>query len=116
LDRSLLLCERLEGRERSDNPRTVHGSSGVPSVLSRRTVFDKLRRPWATRELIPLNPQGREAIDALRDAYLAGQRQVVAFLNARYPSLPWVLDAVGSLTSARRRGASAQRLRARNPR
>jgi hypothetical protein len=33
-------------------------------------------------------------------------------LERRYPCLPWVLDAVGSLTSARRRGASAQRLRA----
>jgi hypothetical protein len=65
--------------------------------FSRRTVFDEYRRPWAARELIPLDPQEREAIDALRDAYLARQREVVASLHARYPYLPWVLDAIRKL-------------------
>lgn len=69
--------------------------------FTRRAVFDELGRPRADRELLPLDPDEVEAIDALRDAYLARQREVVASLHARYPYLPWVLHAIRRLDAGR---------------
>ena len=69
--------------------------------FSRRTVFDEFRRPWAARELVPLDRAERDAIDALRDAYLARQREIVASLHARYPYLPWVLEAIRKLDAGK---------------
>jgi hypothetical protein len=79
--------------------------------FSRRTVFDEFRRPWAARELVPLDPEEAEAIEALRGAYLARQREVVASLHARYPYLPWVLDAIRKLDTARLLGHFAWKQR-----
>jgi hypothetical protein len=79
--------------------------------FSRRTIFDEFRRPWAARELVPLDPQEREAIDALRDAYLASQREVIASLHARYPYLPWVLDAIRMLDAGKLLGHFAWKQR-----
>jgi hypothetical protein len=79
--------------------------------FSRRTVFDEFRRPWAARELVPLDPKEREVIEALRDAYLARQRKVVAPLDSRYPYLPWVLDAIRKLDAGKLLGHLAWKQR-----
>jgi DNA-binding Lrp family transcriptional regulator len=69
--------------------------------FSRRTVFDDLGRPRADRELVPLGADEHETIDALRDEYLARQREFVATLHARYPHLPWALHAIRRLGARR---------------
>jgi hypothetical protein len=65
--------------------------------FQRRTELDSWGAPESARERLPISEQERHAIEELRRLYLKRQRNAVASLYARYPYLPWLLQAMRRL-------------------